>query len=145
MTTNEKHLFVKRPKCLHNQSNTNSPQWLHSPCSPMVCPDCWDYAVYPGYVHWMLSTYVIHGAGSFRNTLNTVRFCCSMVSFLQNAYDRHPKYSAFSTYRSHIYVKISWKTPHGLPMKARYGVSFVYAKSDWSCIIVTVVLCVFLC
>ena len=45
-------------------------------------------------------------------------------------------------YYGNISLTISQKTSHILPGRARYGVSFVNAKSDWSCIIITVVLCV---
>ena len=82
-------LMFQGTTCFHNQSNTNSLQWLHSPCSLVVCPDCWDYAVYPGYVQWMLSTYGIHGAASLRNTPNTLGFCCKGINFLLNTHNRH--------------------------------------------------------
>ena len=41
--------------------------------------------------------------------------------------------------------KMSRKTTHSSPVRARYWVSFVNAKSDRSCIIVPVVLCVLSC
>ena len=41
-------------------------------------------------------------------------------------------YSALSVYRGHISLNISRKTIHSSPVKSRYGVSFLFAKSGRS-------------
>ena len=53
-------------------------------------------------------------------------------------------YSALSKYLGHISFTISRKTTHSSAVRVRYWVLFVNAKSDRSCIVVAVVLCVLL-
>ena len=48
----------------------------------------------------------------------------------------------FEIYPGHISLKIARKTPHSLPVRARYGLSFVNTKFGRGCIIDIVVLCV---
>ena len=48
-------------------------------------------------------------------------------------------------YISQFSLKNSWGTPHRLPVRARYGVSFVVEKSDRSFTIVTAGLCAVSC
>ena len=55
------------------------------------------------------------------------------------------EYNALSIYRGPISLQISRKTPHSSPVRARYGMSFVNAKSVRCLIIVTIVLCVLSC
>ena len=43
----------------------------------------------------------------------------------------HITYSVVPLQRGQFYQKYSQKTPHGSPVKARYGVSFVDSASDW--------------
>ena len=59
------------------------------------------------------------------NPDNTIWNCAENIS-------KHEKYSALSIYRGHFSLKSSWKTPHSLPVRARYGVSFVIEMSDRS-------------
>ena len=54
-------------------------------------------------------------------------------------------YSALSIYDSHYSLKNSRKTPNSLPVRVRYGLSFVSANSDWSVTIVMAVLCALSC
>ena len=70
-----------------------------------------------------------------------------------NVINHHPivfflyvcQYSALSIYHGNISLKISWKTLHSSPVRVRYGVSFMNAKSGRSWIDVSVVLCVLSC
>ena len=51
------------------------------------------------------------------------------------------QYSVLSIYRGQFSSHNSWKTSHSSPVRARYGVLIVSAKSNWSCTIVIAVRC----
>ena len=83
-----------------------------------------------------------HGPLFARTWFSLCRWLIARLQQLHSGSKRSTWYSVLSIYRGHISLKISRKTPHSSPMRARYGVFFVNAKSGRSCIIVTVVLCV---
>ena len=47
-------------------------------------------------------------------------------------------YSALLIFRVHVCRKNPWKTPYRLPVRARYGISFMSSQPDWSFTLVTV-------